>query len=37
MNERDTDFHGLLSVFIRVNPCPIFEGAIMSGLTHHHE
>ncbi len=26
MNERDTDEHGLLSVFIRVNPCPIFEG-----------
>jgi len=22
----NTDFHGLLSVFIRLNPCPIFEG-----------
>ncbi len=21
----NTDFHGLLSVFIRVNPCPIFR------------
>ncbi len=29
MNERDTDEHGfsqIVSVFIRANPCPIFEG-----------